>query len=218
LNVLLNSSATTITLAVSPSGTTVPFGNPVTLTATITPTLGSTTPTGSVIFQDSDGSSTAAIPLSGGSASFTTSVLGVGTHRITVLYSGDNLYQPNTISNPGFVVRVSGTPVTLTLSPPNPITPTTAVTYLVTIGTPGPARQNPVGTITLFAILPNGTVAQADGPNPVGTAGTGGITIFSKTVGPGIPVGNYYIYATFTPEAGNSNPAGGSAQVLLVSQ
>ncbi len=216
LNVLLNSTGTRIRLTASPSGT-LAYNQPVTLTATVTPTLGSATPTGSVIFQDTNGTATGAIPLSGGSASITVNNLGSGTHQITVLYSGDALYQPYTATGPGFVVRVSGTPVVLVMQP-NPITPTTVVGYSVTIGTAVTGRPNPVGTITLFGMLPNGTLLQVDGPNPVGTAGTGGVTTFSKTLFAGIPTGSYYLYAVFTPAPGNSNPAGSSPQILLISQ
>lgn len=215
LNVLLNSSGTTIAVTHSPGGT-VAYGTPVTFTATVSPALGGTTPTGTITLEDTDGSSSNPLPLNSGSATFTSPLLYSGLHRFTALYSGDSLYQPYTASNPNFTVRVSGTPVALTLSP-NPITPTETVTYTATIGTAGTNRQNPVGTLTLYAIV-NGNVVVADGPNPVGTPGRGGITTFSKTVGPGIPAGNYYVFAVFTPGVGSPYQQGGSPQVLLVSQ
>ncbi len=215
LNVSLNSSGTNITLSISPGGT-VQVGTAVTVTATVTPTLGSTTPTGSVIFEDTDGGQSAAVPLNGGSASVTTSLLSAGTHRFTVLYSGDTLYQPRTVSNPNFTLTVTGTPVTLSFQP-NPITPTTPVSYSVTIGTAAPGQPNPVGTVTLYAFV-NGGQVTVDGPNPVGVAGTGGVTTFTKSLGAGIPVGNYYGYAIFQPGAGSPYAPGSSPQVLLVSQ
>jgi hypothetical protein len=98
LNVLLNGSGTTIALT-SPTGTVTP-GTPVTFTATVSPSLGSskTTPTGTVTFEDSDGTvlGSGPVTLSGGTASLTVPNLSSGTHVITVLYSGDTLYQPNT--------------------------------------------------------------------------------------------------------------------------
>ena len=216
LNILLNGSGTNIAFSASPGGT-LPYNQAVTFTATVTPRLGSTTPTGSVIFEDTDGTPSPVVPLSGGTGSLAVSNLGSGLHHIAVLYSGDRLYQPYTATGTGFNVRVSGTLVALTVTP-NPITPSTPVTYSVSIGTAGPNRQNPVGTITLFVIQPNGTVTQADGPNPVGTAGKGGITTFSKTLPAGAPVGSYYAYTVFQPTAGNPNPAGSSQSVLVISQ
>jgi FG-GAP-like repeat/Bacterial Ig-like domain (group 3) len=217
LSVLSNASGTNIHFSVSPSGT-VPFGTPVTLMTTVAPNLGSTTATGSVIFEDTDGTPSGAIPLSSGSASLTVANPGSGPHQITVLYSGDTLYQPYTKTGPNFTFTVSGTSVALTISP-NPITPTTIPSYSVTIGTAGANSDNPVGTITIYVIPPGSSTAVAvAGPTPVGTAGKGGITTFSGTLAAGAPPGNYYLYAVFTPAAGNSNPAGSSPEVLVVSQ
>jgi len=216
LNVLLNSSGTNIAFSHSPGGT-LAYNEPVMLAATVSPVRGTTTPTGSIIFDDTDGTPSNSIPLSSGTGSLSLPNLGSGLHHFAVLYSGDTLYQPYTLTGSGFNVRVAGTTVVLSATP-NPITPTTPITYSVTIGTAGPARHNPVGTLTLYIILPDGTVHVADGPNPVGTAGLGGITTFSKTLPAGTPPGNYYGYAIFQPAVGNQNPAGSSQLFLVVSQ
>ncbi len=217
LSVLLNSSGTTITVTASPTGT-IPYNRPVTVTAKVAPTLGTTTPTGSVIFEDINGTPSPAVPLSGGTASFTFSNIGTGTHRFTALYSGDTLYQPNTATSAqSVVVNVSGTPVSIT-TPTNPITPTTVVKYSAVIGTANPTAPNPIGTLSLYVIEPNGSTVQFDGPNPVGTPGTGGITTFSKTLVSGVPPGTYYVYAIFTPAAGSPYGPGSSPQVLVISQ
>ncbi len=214
--VALNSSGTNIAFSASPSAT-VPFGTPVTLTATVTPsTASTTTPTGTVIFQDSDGTSSGAIPLTNGSASLTTSTLGTGTHQITVLYSGDASYQPNTATGPTFVVTVTGTPVSLSV--PSTISPTTTTSYTVMVGKAKSGAANPVGTITLFGILPNGNTVTADGPHPIGTAGTGGTSTFTGTVAAGIPPGTYFVYAVFQPAGGSSYAPGSSVHVQVVSQ
>jgi hypothetical protein len=215
LSVLLNSSGTSIAVTATPNGT-IAYTQPVTVTATVTPTLGSTAPTGSVIFEDSDGTPSPAIPLSGGTATLTVSNLGTGTHRFTALYSGDTLYRPNTAVSTQ-TIRVTGTPVVLTV-PQNPITPDTVLAYTVTIGTANPNAANPVGTITMFGILPDGSLVQFDGPNTVGTAGKGGVTTFTKSLVSGVPPGNYYIYAVFTPAVGSTYTAGSSPQLLVISQ
>ena len=62
-------------------------------------------------FEDTDGTLLGGpVALSGGTASITVPSLSSGRHVITVLYSGDYLYQPNTNTGTGFVVTVSGTP------------------------------------------------------------------------------------------------------------
>jgi hypothetical protein len=62
----------------------------VTFTATVSLTSSSGTPTGTVTFKD--GSTTlGSSPLSGGSASYSTSSLATGGHSISAVYSGVNV-------------------------------------------------------------------------------------------------------------------------------
>jgi hypothetical protein len=74
----------------------VVFGNPLTITATVTHSTGPGTPTGTVTF--SDGSAVLATegvaPSGSGAAqaSFTTSALAVGSHTLTATYSGDTSF------------------------------------------------------------------------------------------------------------------------------
>lgn len=105
INVLLNGSGSVITLTHSPTGTVAP-ATPITLTASVTATLATTTatPSGTVTFEDTNGAVLGSATLSGGTASLTVPSLSSGSHVITVLYSGDTLFQPTTAS--GFVVRV----------------------------------------------------------------------------------------------------------------
>ena len=208
VNMLLNAAGTNITLTQSPTGS-VASGAPVTLTATITPTRGSTAPTGTVTFEDTDGTVLGGGPvaLSGGTASITVSNLSTGTHQITVLYSGDVLYEPNTAS--GFTVTVSGTPVVLN-------TPATVVTgatfsYSVVVGTAGSGAA-PVGTASVYAIPPGGSATLVAGPTAVVDNGNGTSTLSGTlTVG---PPGTYYGYATFTPTSGGSQ-AGTSPTITV---
>ena len=74
---------TTTVLTVSPNP--APFHQPVTLTATVTPSSA----TGSVTFFDGT-SAIGTAPLKDGTATFVTSRLAVGTHILTAVYSGDN--------------------------------------------------------------------------------------------------------------------------------
>jgi hypothetical protein len=79
-----DNSTTILSSSVNPSQS----GQAVTFTATVSPVVVKTTPTGTVTFTDSEtpiGTAT----LNGGTAAFTTSALSVGTHAITAIYGGD---------------------------------------------------------------------------------------------------------------------------------
>jgi probable HAF family extracellular repeat protein len=88
--------ATTTMVTASPNPSI--FGQAVTFTATVQPTgSGSGTPSGSVDFVDTTTNTDLGLAsLSGGSASVTTSDLGVGSHVIQVSYSGDSNFAPST--------------------------------------------------------------------------------------------------------------------------
>jgi hypothetical protein len=80
----------TTTLAVSPSLTST-LGQPVTLTATLSPI----TATGTVEFYDS-GFKINSSTITNGVATFSTSTLSVGTHSITAVYSGNTTFAGST--------------------------------------------------------------------------------------------------------------------------
>lgn len=96
-------SATALSASANPSL----HGQSITFTATVTPSQGSGTPTGSVLF--SDGNTTlGSLPLDGnGQARFSTSVLGIGSHVITATYSGDSSFLAST--SPAVTQTVNGT-------------------------------------------------------------------------------------------------------------
>jgi predicted nucleotidyltransferase len=82
-------STTTLSSSLNPSG----VGQPVTFTATVTPQF-SGTPTGIVTFKD-NGVVIGTGTLSAGSATFTTSLLAPGKHRIAASYAGDTNFKPS---------------------------------------------------------------------------------------------------------------------------
>src|SRR5262249_5056131 len=88
VSVLLNGAGTRAAFA-SSAGPTV-FGQPVTFTATVTPTLaGAGTPSGRVTFFDG-ATALGSAPLdAGGHARLTTAALAPGGHAITATYGGD---------------------------------------------------------------------------------------------------------------------------------
>jgi Bacterial Ig-like domain (group 3) len=88
------SQATTTTLTSSPNPSTP--GQAVTFTATVKPTAGSGTPTGTVTFKDG-GTTIGTVTLNASDvASFTTSTLALGSHSITAVYGGQAPFAPST--------------------------------------------------------------------------------------------------------------------------
>ena len=85
------------------------LGQTVAFTATVSPSGSSTqTPTGTVTFLD--GTLTLqTVPLTGGTASYSTAALPIGINTITVVYSGDTTYATSTSA-----------PLTQTVNPPRP--------------------------------------------------------------------------------------------------
>lgn len=129
LTVLNALTAITLSSSVNPSQ----FGQPVTLTATVSPSAA----TGTVAFNDQSGT-LGSVPLNGSVASLTLQSLPVGLDSLTAVYSGDSLYQgsvsetlvqtvvqtnasTSTILAASTLSAIFGRPVTLTasVSPPN---------------------------------------------------------------------------------------------------
>jgi hypothetical protein len=84
--VLLRTSLSSLAVALSTGSNPSILGDNLVFTATLIPGTGN----GSVQFLDGSTPISGSIPLSNGSASFNTAGLGLGTHAITVRYTGDN--------------------------------------------------------------------------------------------------------------------------------
>ena len=138
-------AATTTSLNSSPNPSN--FGQSVTLSATVTPVPpASGTPTGTVTFQD--GATTlATVALVGGSASFNTSTLTVGSHSLTAVYNGSASFAASTSAVRTQVVNPGNTTTSLTSSP-NPSTVGQTVTLSSTVSPVAPASGIPTGSIT----------------------------------------------------------------------
>jgi hypothetical protein len=92
LTVTAVATTTNVTSSVDPSD----LDQSVTFTATVGAVpAGAAAPTGSVQFQVDGVNAGSAVPLSGGSASFTTAALATGPHTITALYGGDAYSLPS---------------------------------------------------------------------------------------------------------------------------
>src|SRR5205823_3292804 len=90
------------------------FGQSVTFTAVVGATApGAGTPSGSVTFKDG-GAAIGTGTLSGGTATYSTSTLGVGSHPITAVYGGDISFATSTSNTVNQVVEVVARNATLT--------------------------------------------------------------------------------------------------------
>ena len=95
VTLIVNGVATTTSLSISPAAPQIGQGE--TLTATVTHAAGSTAPTGSVSFYD--GSTLLdALSINTSGQAVDPVTLTYGTHSITVVYSGDALYNPSSSS------------------------------------------------------------------------------------------------------------------------
>jgi hypothetical protein len=174
-------TTTSLISSANPSGQ----GQPVTFTATVTPS-GPYAVTGRVIFRDA-GMGIGTVSLSVGTASITKTNLSVGTHAITAEYLSDTLNDKSTSPVVIQVVQQATTSATLTSSP-YPSSAGQAVTFTATITSP--------------TVLPTGPVTFAVGKTVLGTAQlSGGKAKFTFST---LAVGATKVTAT---NYGNSNIA-----------
>lgn len=175
-------ASTTTALASSQNPAIV--NSTVTLTATITPAFPGTTPTGTVIFKD--GATVLGTPaLINGTASFTSSAPGIGSHTITAAYSGDGDFLASNaaplvqVVNPGPATHfmITGAPISITAGTHFNVTVSAfdqfgnaATTYA---GSVHFSSNDAQAVLPADAALVNGT---GDFPMTLKTAGTESIT------------------------------------------
>jgi hypothetical protein len=124
------------------------FGQPVTLTATVSPVApGSGTPTGKVVFLDGTHLLGYA-QLTNGQAAITVSSLSVGKHSIQANYSGDIFFVPSS----GVVSQVVNKDSTTTsvTSSNNPSTSGQPVTFTATVTVNSPGAGKPTGLVNFY--------------------------------------------------------------------
>src|SRR5579859_7748274 len=157
VNQATSSSAVTLTGGTNPSS----FGQPLTFTATVTPQF-TGIPTGTITFLDK-GVTILGPPVTldgSAQASLTISSLAVGTHSITVVYSGDKNFSSTSVSPalPQIVKAVSNTNIALT-SGADPSTAGNSLTFTATVGPQTPSV--PTGTVTFMDNYMNNNTALA---------------------------------------------------------
>jgi Domain of unknown function (DUF4082)/Bacterial Ig-like domain (group 3)/Bacterial Ig domain len=176
--------ATTSTALTSSANPSV-FGQPVTLTATVTPSIsGGAPPAGSVAFLDGT-AQVGAGTLNGQSpdvATLTTSALAAGGHSLTAVYAGGGGYLGSTSAALGQQVNQAATGTSLTASP-SPATYGSTVTLSAAVAPVAPGAGTPTGTVAFFdGTAQLGTAALAAGHASLSTAGLSGGTHALKAV------------------------------------
>jgi hypothetical protein len=135
--------ATAVTLTATP--TTAVSGQTITLAANVAETSGTSSPTGTVTFQDG-GSAIGSSPLAAGTGTLAVSTLSVGAHSLSAVYSGDTANSPSTSKT------VS---VTITAAPAPP--PTPAADYGLTLSSGAlTVAQGTPGSLTVSVAPENG--------------------------------------------------------------
>ncbi|MCW2755331.1 MAG: hypothetical protein JWQ32_2742, partial [Marmoricola sp.] len=185
------------TTSVVASQSSVTINDPVTFTASVTPTIGSN-PGGGVQFLVDGNAFGAPVGLnaSGSATSPAISTLGLGTHTVQAIYNGDANFGSSPSSVITIKVHVPFLPITVSES----ITPSSSVAgQAVTL-------SSHVGTTSGSGHLP-GTVTFTEGGNVFGTApvdSSGNASVVTSS----IPVGAHSIVATYS---GDDEYNGGSS-------
>jgi hypothetical protein len=193
----VSQDSTTTTVSASPTSSV--YGQSVSFTATVIANApGSGTPKGTVTFRDGS-TILASINLSGGSATYTTSLLAVGSHTITATYNGGVNYTASSGSTSETVSQDSTT-TTVKASPSSPQLGH-KVTFTATVSANAPGSGTPAGTVTFqdgAAIL--ATVALSKGSASYSTSS--------------LSAGSHTITATYNGGV-NYTPSSGSVTITV---
>ena len=140
---------TTITIASTAEPAV--YGQSITFTAT----LAASAPTGNVVFRDG-ATVLGTVPLSGASASLTTSALVVGTHSITAHYAGDT--DNTAATSPAFAQTVNRNASITTIASPAPIRLGQTATIIATVAPASPPGAGaPTGTVSVQVATSGGS-------------------------------------------------------------
>ncbi len=179
------STTTTVTSSLNPSV----YGQSVTFTATIAPTVGTAVPAGTVQFSVDGTAVGGPVTLNNGIATYPTGTLALGTHTIAAVYTPATGDFTGSNGSVGQTVNTIGTTTTITSSA-NPSAFMQSVTFTATVAQTAGTTQ-PTGTVQ-FSI--DGTAAGS----PV--ALSGGVATYAIGT---LAVGVHTITAVYTPDSGN---------------
>ncbi len=207
---------TTVTASPSPSN----FGQPVTITATVSsPTVSSVS--GTVLFVDGVNNTNTvlgSVPVSGGRASFSTSTLSIGAHVVNALFNGGSDYSN---SSQGLIFQTvngvkAGTQTSI-MSSLNPSIVGQPVTFSVSVSSSGPGAATGTvafkdgGTTLATVSLSNASASYTESPSTGThsiTAVYSGDTNFTGSTSPTLSeIINSSTAATTTSLVSSANPS-----------
>ncbi|MEA2572458.1 MAG: hypothetical protein QOI24_4459 [Acidobacteriota bacterium] len=182
-------SSTTVTSSPNPSK----FGQPVTLTASVTGS--GPTPTGTVTFKF-NGGEIGTVPLTNGQASMSISTIGGSGGTLTATYNGDSVY--GTSTSPNVTHHVTATSTTTTLSSSaNPSAPGQSVTFAATV-----IREQNLGPVADGGLV-TFRVLGSQSETGYGTT-VNGVAYYTTLP---LPAGSHDIIASFQAQGQNSETA-----------
>jgi len=189
------STKTPTSVAIASSANPSVFGQSVTLTATVSPSSGSTFPSGTIAFLDGSNNIGTAT-LSGAQATLTLSSFAVASHSITATYSGDNFFFASI--SPAFAQAVNKASTATSLSASaNPVVLNRSVTFAASVSVLSPGSGTPTGTIT----FQDGTTAL--GTVALNSSGSASFAASSLSVAAHQIIATYNGDANFTGSTGN---------------
>jgi len=193
----LSKAATTTTLGISPASP-VNFGTSVTLTATVQASSGTSTPTGTVTFNDAVlGKLGTGTLNSSGVATFISSTLEAASYSITATYGGDTNFSGSTSSAVPYDILVAASTATLSVAPASPVNFGTSVTFTAMVKA---SSGTPTGTVTFNdAVL---------GKLGTGTLNGSGVATFTSST---LKAASYSITAVY---GGDTNFSGSSSSAV----
>lgn len=177
-------------------------GKPVNLTATVTQSLGTVTPTGTVTFVDTFNGATTTLGVVTLAANGTAAInpsLAKGSHSIVATYSGN---ADDNTSSATLVLIVSPATNTINVAAnPNPATVKSSISFSAKVTSNGGA---PTGNVNFLA---NGTIA-------LGTASLDG-TGSAQVTNAALAAGTYQITAVYAGDADNAGAASAAISVIV---
>ena len=197
---------TNVALTVVPAQMSPGASTPVTLTATVTSSIGSGTPTGSVTFFNGSTQLGSPVTLTAGAAvfSYNAASLTANLYPITAKYSGDANFAAATSAAVNLTV---GNTTTTSLS----FSPTS-----LAAGSSGPLALSAKVTATSGTGTPTGTVIFSDAAGPIGSPVPLSNGIASLSYNPSsLAGGTYLVLAAYSGDS-NFVPSSSSAQILSV--
>jgi hypothetical protein len=185
-------TATTTTLTTSPPSPQI-AGTSVTLTATISPTAAA----GTVQFEDGTTAIGSPVTVSGGTASISTSTLGVGSHSLHAVFSPTSSAYAGSTGDASYTITSAPAAGTTTALSVNPTSAPAYTAVTLTANVTKTSNGNPLtaadGSVQFFD---NGTTSLGTAPLTSGGVATLNYSTFA--------VGNHSITAQFLPANSNT--------------